>query len=237
MNLYPTPFTTWVVSISSEQNPGLDLSNLASIELLFSGSLVTSTTADVRKEQNFFETLKTKTPLLKSINASAIVPTKKMKITEKVARKKNSNRGNNNKHILVKAKENNSNIKDSLSQVVVNESKSIGNVSEANLVNLLNNENPRAKETNTYVEKSNVKKTKSHVKETNPHVEDKNSRKDDNNSHMDNKNSQVEKKNHHVEGTDVHAKEISFNVGENSEAADFPEIKNRKKKPIITWLG
>ena len=55
MDFEPTPFTTWIVSISSEVNPGLDLSGLTSIEMLFSGSLRPSPENDVRKEKNYFD--------------------------------------------------------------------------------------------------------------------------------------------------------------------------------------
>ena len=36
----PTPFSTWRISISDKDNPGLDLNGLTSIELIFSGSFM-----------------------------------------------------------------------------------------------------------------------------------------------------------------------------------------------------
>ena len=36
----PTPFSTWRISVSKENNPGLDLTGLTTIELLFSGSFM-----------------------------------------------------------------------------------------------------------------------------------------------------------------------------------------------------
>ena len=55
MDFQPTPFTTWIISVSSELNPGLDLSGLTSIEMLFSGSLIPSLTSEIQKQTNFFD--------------------------------------------------------------------------------------------------------------------------------------------------------------------------------------
>ena len=57
MDFQPTPFTTWIISVSSELNPGLDLSGLTSIEMLFSGSLISSLTSEIQKQTNFFDRL------------------------------------------------------------------------------------------------------------------------------------------------------------------------------------
>lgn len=57
--LLPTPFTTWVISVSSEHNPGLDLSGLTAIEFLFTGSFVANPQKDIGKDiPGFFQNIK-----------------------------------------------------------------------------------------------------------------------------------------------------------------------------------
>lgn len=235
-NFYPTPFTTWVVSVSSEQNPGLDLSNLASIELLFTGTLVSSTPTDVRREQNFFETLKAKAqPLMKPSNGIAIAPTKKMSIITKKLVKKHGERENNRKHMLRENSSSTNKNNNLLSGVVDNDNKLVSNASITSLKHYndsLNIENIGAKEIDPYVEKtsSHLKKKKTHVEETNPHA-------DKTNSNVNEKNSHVEETNLDAKETNSHVEETSSHIGESSEATDFLEVKTRKRKPIITWLG
>ncbi|XP_066929062.1 uncharacterized protein [Clytia hemisphaerica] len=112
---HPTPFNTWIISISSEMNPGLDLSNLSSIELLFSGSLVPSVPRVIQKEQSYFELLKAKgvaptkppkTPTKKptqgrqKLNNTMLEttpPAKKMKIVTKIHKHKKKRRTRYNK--------------------------------------------------------------------------------------------------------------------------------------------
>lgn len=57
--LLPTPFTTWIISVSNEHNPGLDLSALTSIEILFTGSFLVNSQRDIKKElPDFFQEIK-----------------------------------------------------------------------------------------------------------------------------------------------------------------------------------
>ena len=48
----PTVFSTWIIKIPEERNPGLDLTKLTEVEIQFSGSFVASTSKHPLCEKN-----------------------------------------------------------------------------------------------------------------------------------------------------------------------------------------
>ena len=119
MDFHPTPFTTWIISVSNELNPGLDLSGLTSIEMLFSGSLIPSPTTEIQRQKNFFDRIghhsknsSTTSTILQQekqkqqqqqqvVSSDEIDPTKKMKITKR--RQKNNFKSKRQKKKLHKS--------------------------------------------------------------------------------------------------------------------------------------
>lgn len=90
LTLVPTPFTTWLISVPIEQNPGLDLSGLTSIEILFSGSFIVNSKIDLGSNiPDFFQNIKKeKEEYLKEKNKKQTSIKNKKKVdTRKVATK------------------------------------------------------------------------------------------------------------------------------------------------------
>lgn len=89
LTFVPTPFTTWMISVSKEQNPGLNLSGLTSIEILLTGSFVSNSQTNLEKDiPDFFESIKKE----KQIYTNEQIQKLKLKEKEKKLQNKKENR-------------------------------------------------------------------------------------------------------------------------------------------------